>query len=79
METLRKIFPYSFKEKNDIGALIINILIHVVLGTILKFVLGICIIIPVIGLIASLLSKLVEIYLAVGVILSVLDYFKVLK
>ena len=29
METLKKIFPLSFKEKKSVGALIVNILLHV--------------------------------------------------
>ena len=79
METLRKFFPYSFQYKKDIGALIVNILLHIVAGIVINFVLALCLIIPVINIIAVLASKLVELYLAIGVILSVLDYLKVIK
>ena len=79
METLRKFFPYSFQYKKDIGALIVNVLLHIVAGIVTGFVLAFCLFIPVINIIAALASKLVELYLAIGVILSVLDYCKVLK
>ena len=79
METLRKFFPYSFQYKKDIGALIVNVLLHIVAGIVIGFVLAICLFIPVINIIAALASKLVELYLAIGVILSVLDYCNVLK
>lgn len=79
METLRKIFPYSFQPKKDLGALIVNILLHVVAGIVIGFVLGLCLLIPVINILAGLASSLVEIYLAAGVVISVLDYLKLLK
>ena len=30
MDTLKKLFPYSFKAKKDISALIVNVLIYLV-------------------------------------------------
>lgn len=79
METLRKFFPYSFKEKKDIGALIVNILLHVVAGIVIGFVLGFLLFIPVINILVGLASSLVELYLAAGVVISILDYLKVFK
>ena len=34
MDMLKKYFPYSFKEKKDVAALVINIIIHIVVGAI---------------------------------------------
>lgn len=87
METLKKIFPYSFKEKADVAALVINILIHIgvsvavsIVITILNLILGF---IPLIGAVAvtllGLLGSVVGLYLLIGIILTCLDYFKVLK
>ena len=37
MDTLKKIFPYSFKEKQTVGALIVNIIIQVLVEQLLVF------------------------------------------
>lgn len=83
---LRKFFPFSFKEKKDIAALIINVLLYIVAGVVIGFVLGLLGIlsaIPVVGIILALVlglaGSLVELYVLVGIVLSCLDYFKVLK
>ncbi|MBE6532091.1 MAG: hypothetical protein E7676_01110 [Ruminococcaceae bacterium] len=80
METLKKIFPYSFKAKNSIGALIVNILIQFLICAVVGVLIGICAkILPIIGWIIGIAGGLVDVYLVVGIVLSVLDYLKVLK
>ena len=79
MDSLKKIFPYSFKAKKGLGDLIINILIYIVVGAIAGFLIGILKGIPVIGLLAGLVCGLIDLYVVVGAIISVLDYLKVLK
>lgn len=72
MDTLKKLFPLSFKEKNGIGGLIVNILIHLVADAIAGVIIWI---LPFIGF----LGGLIGLYFTVGIVLSVLDYLKVLK
>ena len=79
MDTLKKIFPYSFKEKKDIAALIINILIYLVVGIIAGAVIGIFAKIPLIGIVISLIGTLADLYVFAGIVLSALDFAKVLK
>ena len=79
MELVKKIFPLSFTEKNTIGALIINILIQIVVCAVAGLLIGICAQIPVVGIIIGLVGGLVGIYEIVGIVLSILDYAKVLK
>ncbi len=79
METLKKIFPFSFTAKKDLVALIINILIYIALDVVIGFVIGLLANIPLIGIIFGLVGGLVGLYFFVGAILSVLDYLKVLK
>ena len=86
MDMLRKFFPFSFKEKKDVAALIINVLLYIVAGIVIGFVLGLLGLlgaIPVIGtilaLVLRLVSSIVELYILVGIVLSFLDYFKVIK
>lgn len=79
MELLKTVFPFSFQTKKDVAALAINILIYLVVGLVAGFLIGILAKIPVVGLIIGLVGGLVDLYVLAGVILSVLDYMKVLK
>ncbi|MBO5079012.1 MAG: hypothetical protein J6B67_04945 [Oscillospiraceae bacterium] len=79
MEMLKKFFPFSFGEKNDVAALIINCLIYLVVGIVAGFLIGILAKIPVLGIVIGLVGSLVDLYVLVGIVLSCLDYFKVLK
>ena len=79
METIKKIFPYSFKEKNDIGALIVNILIQFLVGAIAGILIGVLARIPILGIVIVLLGGLIDLYVVAGIVLSILDYLKVLK
>lgn len=79
METLKKIFPYAFADKKDVAALVINILIHIVVGAVIGFVFNLLAIIPILGILIKLAGTLVDIYITASLVLSILDYFKVLK
>ena len=79
MDTLKKLFPLSFGAKKDIKALIINILIHVVADVVAGLVIGLLSSLPLIGWAFGLVGGLVGIYFTVGIVLSILDYLKVLK
>ncbi|MBP3468391.1 MAG: hypothetical protein J6K26_02600 [Lachnospiraceae bacterium] len=78
MDTLKKLFPLSFCA-SDLSKLILISLIYVVVGTVLLFVIGLLAKIPIIGIPFSLLATLIEIYIAFGIVILLLDYFKVLK
>ena len=79
MEMLKKIFPYAFAAKKDVTALVINILVHIVVGFVIGLVIGLLDCIPFVGLLLDIVGKIVELYLLVSLVLSLLDYFKVLK
>lgn len=78
METLKKIFPLSFQAK-DVAQLILFCLIYLVAGTIFAFLINILARIPLMGLIFTLISSLLEIYITAGLVILFLSYFKVLK
>lgn len=79
METLKKFFPFSFKEKKDVTALVINIIIYVVVGAIAGALIGLLYNVPVLGAILSVVGSLISVYTTAGIVLSVLHYVKVLK
>ena len=72
METMKKIFPLSFKEKKSVGALIVNILLHILGDAVAGVIIGI---LPILGI----LGGIVGLYFTAGIVLSVLDYLKVIK
>ena len=72
METLKKIFPLSFKEKKSVGALIVNILLHVLGDAVAGVIIGI---LPILGIFGGI----VGLYFTAGIVLSILDYLKVIK
>lgn len=79
MDMLKKFFPYSFQAKKDIAALVINIIVYIVVGAVAGLLIGILAKIPVLGVIIGLVGGLVDLYVLIGLVLSVLDYLKVLK
>lgn len=79
METLKKLFPYSFKKKDGVGALVVNIIVQFLICAVAGILIGICAKLPIIGWIIGILGGLVDVYLVVGIVLSILDYLKVLK
>lgn len=87
MDMLKKIFPLSFKEKKDVAALVINLIIHLVVAIIGGAVIALAGMltgwIPVlgalIGWVLGIIGTLVSAYCLIGGVLSVLDYLKVLK
>ena len=79
MDMLKKYFPFSFGEKKDLAALIINILIYLVVGIVAGAIIALVSIIPILGVLIGLVGALIDLYVLVGIILSVLDYLKILK
>ena len=79
MDMLKMIFPFSFGEKKDVAALVINILIYLVVGIVIGFAIFLLAKIPVVGIIAGLVGSLLDLYILAGIIISVLDYLKILK
>ena len=59
MDILKTYFPYSFKDKKDITALIVDIIIYVVLGLIAGLVFGLLAKIPVIGILFDIVSYII--------------------
>lgn len=78
MELLKKYFPYSFGA-GSVAQLVVKIIVLLVAGTIATFVLGLLSSIPVLGLVVKLVCSLIDLYVLVSIVLSILDYLKVLK
>ena len=77
MDQVKKYFPFSFVEKKDVIALLINVVLHIAVSWIISILLSILSVVPVIGWFTGLAGMLVELYLFAGMVLSVLHYCKV--
>ena len=78
MDTLKKLFPWSFKNKS-MKDLIVSILIYMAINIVGGLVFGLLSAIPLIGFVFSLISGLPGIYTLAGVILASLHFFGLLK
>ena len=78
METMKKIFPLSFREPTT-NNLVVTIIIYVVASFVVGLVLGLLAKIPLIGWLFSLVSSLFGLYCFIGLVLVVLYFLKVIK
>lgn len=79
MELLKTIFPYSFQPKQDIAALVINIVLYLAVGLVAALLIGLLNKIAVLGLVMSILGGFADLHILVGAVLSVLDYTKIIR
>lgn len=78
MKLLKKIWPFSF-ESNSLSHLVLKVIVYVVIGLIFAILMGLLHSIPVINVLFFIIGPLVDLYVLVGLVLLLLDYFKVLK
>lgn len=79
METLKKIFPLSFKFLESVASLIIGVLVYLVVGAVASIAIALISPIPVVGLIVGICGGLIDLYVLAGIVILFLAYFKVLK
>ena len=78
MDTLKKIFPFSFGIA-DVTKLIINIIIYIVAGAVGGLLIGLLAGIPIVGWLFATIGGLIDLYVVIGIVLAVLDYLKIIK
>ena len=78
MDLLKKFWPHAFKA-NDVAGLVITIIIYLLIDIVLGWLIGIFAGIPIVGVIFTLIGSLLGLYCLVGIVLAILDFFKVLK
>ena len=87
METLKKLFPFSFKKMESVADLIVGIIVYVVAAIIAGLVITVATFIggwiPVVGAILGFVlgavGTLVEVYVIAGIVIKILVYTKVIK
>lgn len=87
METLKKIFPLSWKYTKDVANLIIGIIVYLLVGVLAGVVIFLATMLTgwiplvggIIGWALGVVGSLIGIYTLVGIILQLLVFFKVIK
>lgn len=79
MDLLKKIFPLSFKYAKDVANLIVGIIVYLVAAAVGGFVIWLASFVPIIGWLIGALGGLLDVYVAVGVVLQILVFLKIVK
>ncbi len=87
MQTLKNLFPLSWKYTKDVASLVIGILIYLVVGLIAGAVIALSGLlvgwIPLLGallvVVLSLVGGIVDLYVLAGIVIQVLVFTKVIK
>jgi len=78
MNLLKKYFPFSFGPV-DTKAFIITLVIYAIVGIVVGFLIGILAKLWLIGWIFGILGSLVDLYVLVGVVLTILSFTGLIK
>ena len=78
MDMIKRVFPQAM-QAYDVKGLLIAILIYVVVRVVGGFVLGLLAAIPLVGFVFGVLGWALTIYCAVGIIVAVLVFFKIVS
>ena len=79
MDTLKKLFPFSFRPLKGLTDLIIAVILLIVADAVCGVVIGLLSHLPLIGWIIGLVGGLLGLYFFVSIVLIILNYLKVLK
>lgn len=78
MDFIKNLFPVSLKA-NDLKGLLISILIYIVVKFVGGWILGLLSNIPLVGFVFGVCGWILSVYCAVGIIVAVLYFFKIVK
>ena len=78
MDIMKKIFPLSFKYTKNVVDLIVGIIVYILVGAIGGVAIFIASLIPVVGILVSIVGWILDVYVAIGVILLILAFLKVI-
>lgn len=78
MDTIKKVFPYSFKA-SSVKDLIVTIIVYLIADLVCGFVIGLLGKLPLIGWLFGIVGWLAGIYFFVGIVIAVLNFLGVFK
>ena len=78
LNVIKPDFPQAFKA-DDVKSLVIALVLYAVVACVIGWVLGLLSWIPIIGFIFGVVRWVINLYCAVGIILALLVFLKVVK
>lgn len=78
MNMIKSFFPQAM-QAHDVKGLVIAILIYAIANFVVGFVLGLLNNLPLVGFVFGIIGWAVSIYCAVGIIVSILVFLKIVK
>ena len=78
MDFLKTVFPFSFRPA-DVRAFVITLVIYLILGAVIGGVIALLSKLWLIGWIFKLIGSLLDLYILVGIILTVLSFTGVVQ
>ena len=78
MNMIKSFFPQAM-QAHDVKGLVIAILIYAIANFVVGFVLGLLNNLPLVGFVFGIIGWVVSIYCAVGIIVSILVFLKIVK
>ena len=79
MNLLKALFPFSLTQKNGTAALAVSLIAHILVGAVIGAVIAVLAKVPLVGFIFGIIGGLIDLYVLIGIVLVLLDYFKVLR
>ena len=79
MDLIKKIFPLSFKYAKDVPNLITGIILYLIVAAVGGFIIWLASLVPLVGWLIGSLGSILDLYVAVGVVLQILVFLKVVK
>lgn len=79
MYKLKKLFPLAFTFKRNVAELARNLIIQFVIMMVIGAAIGVLAKVPLVGFIFGIAGGLIDLYMAVGIVLSILDYLNIIK
>lgn len=77
MDSLKPFFPINNKvEKGNVVSLVITIIIYFVVAVIAGIIIGVLSHIPIVGILTTIISALVELYCLIGLILAIVKFLQ---
>ncbi len=75
---LKKVFPFSYRADTAVN-LAITVICYLVVGALVSFLFGWIGSIPLVGWVIGVVISLIDLYLFIGLVVSVLVFLKVVK
>lgn len=79
MDKIKKLFPMAFTLKTDLATLIVDMIIHLLFGFTVYIIGDLVVSLGTFGIVLCVILRIVDAYIVASMVLSILNYCKVIK